>query len=304
MAQAEYDVFISFKNLDEHGVATPDSTLAAKVHDFLVSRGLRVFFSNVTLEQLGVSAYKRAIDDALDGSRILVAVGTSPENLDWQWVRYEWDSFFSDILSGVKPEGRVFVYLDGPDIRSLPRALRQSQAFHDGPEALGRLFNFVSSALGQRSVPPTGVLSGSRPDPRQKESSGGTYVAYSSADERFVEELSGSLRTTGIPLPRKEDIPAGSDFVARVLGAIRQASVVVVVLSTGSVKSSFVQNEVMKAMELQKPILPVLIDDVRLEGALRYALGAMQYIDARNRSTSDVALDVAAAINRLTTACS
>lgn len=143
-------VFISFKNLDADGKQTRDSQLAQEVHDFLAAQGLRVFFSNVSLERLGIAAYKKAIDDALDAARILIAVGTSGDKLDSQWVRYEWDSFFNDILSGVKPEGRVFAYVEDAPISSLPRALRQSQVFSNGPGALERLYNFVANALGDR----------------------------------------------------------------------------------------------------------------------------------------------------------
>ncbi len=93
MQPANYEVFISFKNLLPDGTPTRDSVLARQVYDCLLGKGFSVFLSNVSLERLGTSAYKKAIDDALDVARILVAVGTSRENLEWRWVRYEWDSF-------------------------------------------------------------------------------------------------------------------------------------------------------------------------------------------------------------------
>jgi hypothetical protein len=143
-----HDIFISFKNLDKSGKPTRDSLLAREVFDGLSDRGFSVFFSPISLERLGVSAYKVAIDEALDSSRVLVAVGTSAENLDAQWVRYEWDGFFNDILSGIKPDGRVFVYVEGCEPRSLPRALRQSQVFNRADGGLEKLANFVANALG------------------------------------------------------------------------------------------------------------------------------------------------------------
>ena len=131
----EYDVFISFKNLLPNGESTRDSKLAREVHDYLVGRGLSVFFGNVSLESLGISEYKKAIDVALDVSQVLVAVGTTREHLEARWVRYEWDSFFNDILSGVKPSGRVFAYVDGIRILDLPRSLRQAQTFIQGEDS-------------------------------------------------------------------------------------------------------------------------------------------------------------------------
>ena len=142
-----YDVFISFKDLDEKGVPTRDAELANEVYNFLTSKGLTVFISTVTLESLGASDYKKAIDDALDAASIMVAVGTSLENLNSRWVRYEWDGFYNDILSEVKPSGKVFAYVAGLRPAQLPRALRQTQTFIHSPEALRQLYGFIVQAL-------------------------------------------------------------------------------------------------------------------------------------------------------------
>ena len=79
------------------------------------------------LEAMGAAEYKGTIDDALDEAAVLVAVGTSPENLNSRWVRYEWDSFFNDVISGIKPEGKVFSLISSFEPAQLPRALRQTQ---------------------------------------------------------------------------------------------------------------------------------------------------------------------------------
>ena len=151
-----FDVFISFKNLDEGGRPTRDAALARDVFDHLAGRNLRVFLSSITLEREGVSSYKKAIDQALDRAQVLVAVGTSAAHLDSEWVRYEWDSFFNDVLTGVKPAGRVFVYVVGVAPRELPRSLRQSQVIQHGPGSLELLGNFVANSLGApASTPPT-----------------------------------------------------------------------------------------------------------------------------------------------------
>ena len=142
-----YDVFISFKNLDEKGVPTRDAELANEIYSFLTSKGLRVFISTVTLESLGVSDYKKAIDDALDAASIVVAVGTSTENLDSRWVRYEWDGFYHDILNGRKPDGKLFTYIAGLRPAELPRTLRQTQTFIHSSESLGQLHRFIAQAL-------------------------------------------------------------------------------------------------------------------------------------------------------------
>ncbi len=150
MVMAPYQVFVSFKNLDGHGNPTPDSVLAATVSGFLASHGLRVFFSNQSLEKLGTAAYKKAIDDALDACSVLVAVGTSANNLQSPWVQYEWDSFYNDLLSGLWPHKRLFSYVKDIVPRDPPRSLRQNQSIvHiDATDAsLTSLLNFVRNAL-------------------------------------------------------------------------------------------------------------------------------------------------------------
>lgn len=149
---SEYNLFLSFKNLGFDGMPTRDASLAKEVFDYLSANGLCVFSSSVSLEQLGVAGYKRAIDEALESAQVLVAVGTSLEHLDSQWVRYEWDSFFNDILSGRKPKGRVFSYVSGVNVNGLPRTLRQNQAIVHQPGSLGLLYNFIANALAIQSV--------------------------------------------------------------------------------------------------------------------------------------------------------
>jgi len=144
-----YDVFISFKNSDEDGHATKDSAIAKNLYEFLSGKGLRVFFSNVELEYTGKAQYSKVIDEALDSSRFLIAVGCSQANLDSHWVRYEWESFINDIRSGIKPSAEVFVLYQGMKISEMPRALRQQQAFDvEDKTSCEKLYRFIKNAMG------------------------------------------------------------------------------------------------------------------------------------------------------------
>jgi glucan 1,3-beta-glucosidase len=147
-----YDVFISFKHTDSQGSVTLDSRLAEEVFRALEARGLRVFLSSISLERLGVASYQQAIREALDASAVLVAVGTSRENLESGWVAHEWSGFLNDILSGIK-HGRVFAYIDVMRLADLPFSLRQQQTFQHGAGSLDQLGNFVVNALDRQSPP-------------------------------------------------------------------------------------------------------------------------------------------------------
>jgi len=151
--EKQYDVFLSFKELNLDGTRTKDSVLAEDIYQYLSTRKLSVFLSTIELEARGVSAFKKAIDSALDASRVLIAVGTNTKNLESEWVKYEWDGFFNDIISGVKPDGRVFSYIDGIEFKLLPRALRQSQSIIHRNGSLELLYRFVTNALNIDIIP-------------------------------------------------------------------------------------------------------------------------------------------------------
>ena len=79
----------------------------------MTAKGLHVFLSDFTLEELGESDYADAIDSALKSASVLLAIGTAADHLESNWVRYEWKSFFTAIRSGYKPNGKVFTYIKG-----------------------------------------------------------------------------------------------------------------------------------------------------------------------------------------------
>jgi hypothetical protein len=149
ISDTKYDIFISFKNLDNRGERTLDSYMAEELHNFLTQNKLRVFMSNKSLEELGTAKFKEAIDSALDAAAVLVVVATSTEYLNSPWVSYEWNSFFNDILSNVKPTSQVFTYVRGISPSELPRSLRQVQSFQAGDEGREKLHQFLAHVLNR-----------------------------------------------------------------------------------------------------------------------------------------------------------
>ena len=141
------EVFISFKNSDSMGRQTVDAGLARSLHEVLTGRGIQTFFSNSSLLSLGQSVYKRAIDEALDSTRILVVVATCEEYLNSEWVRYEWESFHQDILSGTKKNCQIIPYLGSIVREHTPRSLRDFQTFHTDTHSPEMVADFVEKAL-------------------------------------------------------------------------------------------------------------------------------------------------------------
>ena len=142
----KYDVFISFKHTDEFGEITKDSTIAKILYTQLTNMGYSVFFSERTLEQIGSSQYKNDIDAALDTAKAMIVVLTKAEYATAQWVQYEWDSFYNDYLSGVRPDAHLFTLTSGVLPTQLPRTLRNVQNF-DYAEGTNKLQNYLANIL-------------------------------------------------------------------------------------------------------------------------------------------------------------
>ena len=147
MNAVDTEVFISFKNTDFSGNLTRDRQVAQELYEELNARGIHTFFSDATLLTLGQSIYKRAIDEALESTKILVVVATSREFLESEWVKYEWESFHQDILSGMKRGAQIVPYLGSLTREQTPRSLRDFQTFHIGANPVSAVVDFVQKAL-------------------------------------------------------------------------------------------------------------------------------------------------------------
>ena len=123
----KFEVFISFKNHDDYGNPTEESHIAEELYKTLHSRNIPVFYSNISLLELGESVYKRSIDSALDTSYVLILVSTSLDHIESRWIKYEWEGFHNDILNGIKKDGEIIAYTKGILPSALPRALRSYQ---------------------------------------------------------------------------------------------------------------------------------------------------------------------------------
>lgn len=142
----KYQVFLSYKHTAKSGECTTDFSMANELFRELKGTGISVFFSEQSIITLGEAKYKAAIDTALDDVSILVAIGTSRENLDSNWTKYEWDSFYNDILSGRK-DGQLISYIDEMSTADLPRTLRQVHTFEKKTSSVKDICTFIRHAL-------------------------------------------------------------------------------------------------------------------------------------------------------------
>ncbi|MEF2806051.1 MAG: TIR domain-containing protein [Massilistercora timonensis] len=91
--EADYDIFISYKETDESGERTPVSVYAQEIYEQLVKKGYKVFFARKSLEEMLGKEYEPIIFSALKSAKIMIVAGTSKENFEAVWVKNEWSRF-------------------------------------------------------------------------------------------------------------------------------------------------------------------------------------------------------------------
>ncbi len=173
-----YQVFLSFKNTD-NGVQTKDSVIGAKLYNYLAKKGVNVFFSNVSLLEFGEAAYKDAIDDALDEVQLMVVIGSTPEFLNSQWCKYEWQNYQQNILSNIV-QGNLITYLGDMNLAEVPMAIRHYQSFKMEVDSVERVGDFIIKNLEKNKPEET----------KEKE------IANQPKDTEFIEKKASSYNVS------------------------------------------------------------------------------------------------------------
>ncbi len=126
LKEKPYDIFICYKETDDHDERTHDSVLAQDIYDKLVEQGLKVFFARITLEdKLGVE-YEPYIYSALKSSKVMLVVGTKEEYFNAVWVKNEWSRYL-EMMQQDKGKSLIPVY-SKIDAYKLPEEFAMLQA--------------------------------------------------------------------------------------------------------------------------------------------------------------------------------
>ncbi|MGI9415216.1 MAG: TIR domain-containing protein [Hyphomicrobiales bacterium] len=107
------------------------------------------------------------------------------------------------------------------------------------------------------------------------------FISHSATDHEAAAMLCAALEARGLKCwiaPR--DIPAGGDYAEAIISAIGASDAMVVLFSERANGSQHIRREVERALNYEKRICPVTIDNARLTGALDYFLATLQWTDA------------------------
>src|SRR5437762_13517287 len=103
------------------------------------------------------------------------------------------------------------------------------------------------------------------------------FLSYTSPDRARVLALADQLEAAGIRVwVDRRDLVGGSRWDASIVDAIANCTVFALTCSAASLASPNVQQEVSLAWEEQRPILPLLLEQVRIPRELRYPLAGRQ----------------------------
>ena len=90
-----FDVFICYKETDDNGKRTVDSTLANDIYHHLTPNGLKVFYAAITLEDKLGQEYEPYIFAASNSAKVMLVIGTKPGYFTAVWVKNEWSRFMN-----------------------------------------------------------------------------------------------------------------------------------------------------------------------------------------------------------------
>ena len=94
-----FDIFICYKETDENGRRTIDSTISNDIYYQLTNEGFKVFYAPITLEGKLGQEYEPYIFAALNSAKVMLVVGTKPEYFTSVWVKNEWSRFLNFMKS-------------------------------------------------------------------------------------------------------------------------------------------------------------------------------------------------------------
>ena len=107
------------------------------------------------------------------------------------------------------------------------------------------------------------------------------FISYSSSDKLVADRLCHALEAKGERCwiaPR--DIPYGAEWQDAIMGAVAEAGAMVLVFTSNTNESVHVRREVSAALEAGAIVIPFRTEEATPQGALRYNLINLHWMDA------------------------
>lgn len=149
--ETPYDVFICYKATDDQTKQrTLDSVIAQDIYEALTERGLKVFFSRISLADKVGEAYEPYIFAALNSAKVMLLVATRKEHLEARWVRNEWSRYLAFMRKD--PTYHIIPVFAGMSPGDFPAEIPGYQGADMGrPDAMRDLTENVMGIIGRHT---------------------------------------------------------------------------------------------------------------------------------------------------------
>ena len=148
-----FDVFICYKETDQNGKRTIDSTIANDIYYQLTQEGFKVFFAAITLEDKLGQEYEPYIFAALNSAKVMLVLGTKPEYFSAVWVKNEWSRFLH-LMKADRSKLLIPCYRD-MDAYDLPEEFSHLQAQDMGKIGfINDVVRGIKKVMGEEPVAP------------------------------------------------------------------------------------------------------------------------------------------------------
>ena len=123
------------------------------------------------------------------------------------------------------------------------------------------------------------------------------FISYAHSDAAQARSLVKALHENNVVgWLDSADIAAGEAVSSAVRDALKNSSVVIVLLSQRALHSQWVQFEIGAAEALDKKIIPVIVSEDVIDEEIPDILRSRKWIDGRDRPYEDVVRDVKRAV--------
>lgn len=151
--EKDVDVFISFKAEDGAGNRTKDSLIAQSIYEQLTSRGIRTFFSRISLQDVTGDEYEPHIFAALHSAKVMLLVTTDIGHVNYGWVKNEWTRYLDLQQENPNQAKTLIPVYQGVAPEMFPKRIPMREAVNlDAPDAMLELLHGVAGLVGKKDA--------------------------------------------------------------------------------------------------------------------------------------------------------
>ena len=256
-----YDVLILYKKPDFDGVSTVDTEMVEKLDTFLTKKGIKTLSIN--------NAYEHDFIDktTIDKIPLLVIVGSSLQNINFKFIKEQWESFEDDISKGKR--GQIIPYVSNIKPDELPASLRSLRIFDKGLLDAEKLSDYILNILNKNKHTHFEPYEGKEPY---------IFISYSHKDIEEMTVIVNYLFENGYRVWFDEGIDPGTEWDDNIANHIDGCFYFISLISNNSINSKNCLDELSYARDLEKNRLVVYLEDVELPSGLKMRINRLQNI--------------------------